>query len=54
MATPFHRKNILDRDFRHIGVGAKRGSPFPRGSENCMPGRDYMTYTVIFAWRKAA
>jgi uncharacterized protein YkwD len=52
MATSFHRENILDRRFRHVGVGAKRGSPFPRGSEDCMPGRRYMTYTVIFAWRK--
>jgi uncharacterized protein YkwD len=53
MATSFHRKNILDGRFRHIGVGGKRGSPLPRGSEDCTPGRQYMTYTVIFAWRKA-
>ena len=53
MATSFHRENILERRFRHIGVGAKRGSPFPPGGEDCAPGRQYMTYTVIFAWRKA-
>jgi uncharacterized protein YkwD len=52
MDTPFHRKNILDGRFRHFGIGGKNGSPFPRGSEDCRPGRDYMTYAVIFGWRK--
>jgi uncharacterized protein YkwD len=52
METPFHRKNIVDGRFRHFGIGGKNGSPFPVGSEDCRPGRDYMTYTVIFGWRK--
>jgi uncharacterized protein YkwD len=52
MDSSFHRKNIVDGRFRHFGVGGKRGTPFPRRSENCTPGRDYMTYTVIFGWRK--
>jgi uncharacterized protein YkwD len=54
MGNRFHRSNILKRKFRHIGVGGKRGTPYPPGSENCMPGRKYVTYTVIFGWRKAA
>jgi uncharacterized protein YkwD len=48
----FHKKNILDRKFRHIGIGAKQGTPYPRGSVHCRPGRDHVTYTVIFGWRK--
>jgi uncharacterized protein YkwD len=52
MNNSFHRKNILDGRFRHFGIGAKNGSPYPRGSEQCSPGGDYMTYTVIFGWRK--
>jgi uncharacterized protein YkwD len=51
MDTPFHRKNIVDGRFRHFGIGGKTGTPFPRGGE-CTPGRDYMTYTVLFGWRK--
>jgi uncharacterized protein YkwD len=53
-ASRFHKKNILDRKFRHIGIGAKQGTPYPRGSDQCTPGRDYVTYTVIFGWRKRA
>ena len=52
MSISFHRENILERRFRHVGIGAKRGSPFPPGSDDCMPARRYMTYTVIVAWRK--
>ena len=47
----YHRKNILGRQFRHFGIGGKKGSPFPRGGA-CSPGGDYMTYTVVFGWRK--
>jgi uncharacterized protein YkwD len=53
-ASQFHKKNILDRKFRHIGIGAKQGTPYPRGSDQCRPGRHYVTYTVIFGWRKPA
>jgi uncharacterized protein YkwD len=52
MNSAFHRKNIVDGRFRHFGIGAKNGSPFPRGSDQCRPGKDYMTYTVLFGWRK--
>jgi uncharacterized protein YkwD len=52
MDNSFHRKNIVDRRFRHFGIGAKNGSPYPRGADLCRPGGDYMTYTVLFAWRK--
>ena len=52
MGIRFSKKNIVDGRFRHIGIGAKRGSPFPRGSASCSPGGRYVTYTVIFAWRK--
>ena len=52
MTSSFHRKNIVDRRFRHLGIGAKNGSPYPRGANLCRPGKDYMTYTAIFAWRK--
>jgi uncharacterized protein YkwD len=53
-ASQFHKKNILDRKFRHLGIGAKQGTPYPRGSDQCRPGRNYVTYTVIFGWRKPA
>ncbi len=53
-AAQFHKKNILDRKFRHMGIGAKQGTPFPRGSDQCRPGREYVTYTVVFGWRKPA
>lgn len=54
MGTSFHRKVILDKRFRQVGTGAKRGSPYPSGSGSCSPGRQFVTYTVIFAWRKPA
>jgi len=50
MDNSFHRRNIVDGRFRHFGLGAKRGSPFPPGNTQCT--RRYMTYTVIFGWRK--
>ena len=52
MGIHYSRKNILDRKFRHIGIGGKQGSPFPPGGDACRPGRENMTYTVIFGWRK--
>jgi uncharacterized protein YkwD len=54
MNTPFSKKNIVDGRFRHVGIGGKRGSPFPPGGGDCRPGRENMTYAVIFAWRKRA
>lgn len=53
MDIPFHKKNIVDGRFRQFGIGAKQGSPFGPGGE-CRPGRRYVTYTVIFGWRKPA
>jgi uncharacterized protein YkwD len=52
MKAAFHRKNIVDGRFRHIGIGAKRGRPYPSGGDQCRPGSGHMTYTVIFGWRK--
>jgi uncharacterized protein YkwD len=52
MNIPFSKKNIVDGRFRHVGVGGKQGSPFPPGGSDCRPGADYMTYAVIFGWRK--
>lgn len=52
MDSAFNRRNVLNRRFRHFGIGARQGSPFPRGSTQCSPGKGYMTYAVIFGWRK--
>lgn len=50
MGKRFHRKNILDRKFRHFGIGAKRGAPKRVGG--CTPRRRHVTYTVVFGWRQ--
>ncbi len=47
MKSSFHRRNILKRRFRHIGVGAGRGVPVKRKAD-----RKFVTYTVLFAWRR--
>jgi uncharacterized protein YkwD len=49
MTSPnrYHRKNILDRKFRHFGIGALKGAPEPSGCK----ARPPVTYTVIFGWR---
>ena len=52
MGIHYSKKNIVDRHFRHIGIGGKQGSPFPPGGQSCRPGSEHMTYTVIFGWRK--
>lgn len=49
MDSPEHKRNILGRKFRHIGVGFGKGAP--QGPGSCA-GRRHGTYTVIFAWRK--
>jgi uncharacterized protein YkwD len=54
MQNDFHRRNILNRRFRHFGIGAKRRSPYPKGEGDCSPERRFVTYTVIFGWRKRA
>lgn len=50
MGKRFHRKNMLDRKFRHFGIGAKRGAPKRVGG--CSPRRRHVTYTVVFGWRQ--
>jgi uncharacterized protein YkwD len=52
MSSPnrYHRRNILDRQFRHFGIGAGRGAPDAAGAACATRGT--VTYTVIFGWRK--
>jgi uncharacterized protein YkwD len=47
MNSHYNRHNILNGDFKDIGVGAGWGTP--------RKGRDdskYATYTIVFAWRR--
>ena len=47
MTSHYNRHNILNPDFRDIGIGAGWGAP--------RKGRDdhkYATYTILFAWRR--
>ena len=43
----FHRRNLLKREYRDIGVGAGRGAP-----TECSADPAVTTYTVVVAWRK--
>jgi uncharacterized protein YkwD len=46
MHSRFNRHNVLNRDFRDIGVGVGWGAP--------VAGRDdteFATYTIVFGWR---
>jgi uncharacterized protein YkwD len=45
--TSFNRRNMLDADFRDLGVGVGWGAPKP-GVEDA----DFATYTVVFALRR--
>jgi uncharacterized protein YkwD len=47
MGDPYNRGNILNGDFRDIGVGAGWGAP-KKGRDD----RRYATYTILFAWRR--
>lgn len=47
MGSSFHRRNILRKRFRHVGIAAGRGAPVAD-----RPDRRFATYTVLFAWRK--
>jgi len=47
--SPVHRRRILDRKYRDIGVGAAKGK---LNVGSCADGRLRGVYTVIFAWRK--
>lgn len=44
------RKTILDRSFRHLGIGVAKGAP--KVAEGCKVRNLYATYTVLFAWRR--
>ncbi len=46
MKSEGHRRNILDPDFEHIGIGIAWGSPDPR-----IKGEDAATYTTDFGYR---
>jgi uncharacterized protein YkwD len=43
----YNRGNILNGDFRDVGVGAGWGAP-----KKSRDDRKYATYTVLFAWRR--
>jgi uncharacterized protein YkwD len=42
----FHRRNLLDRDFREVGIGTAHGGP----SRRCEEG--FATFTAVFGWRE--
>jgi uncharacterized protein YkwD len=48
MASQAHRKRLLGRKYRDVGVGAAKGKPDVRNCNNSLRG----VYTVIFGWRK--
>lgn len=48
MNSPGHRRNILDRRFRHIGIGVATGAP------GAVAGRPAATYTTNFGTRVSA
>jgi len=45
---PYNRGNILNGDFRDIGVGVGWGAP-----KKARDDRRYATYTILFAWRRS-
>jgi uncharacterized protein YkwD len=44
----YNRRNILDGDFRDIGVGVGWGAP-----RTGRPDSKFATYTIVFAWRRS-
>lgn len=48
MQSQVHRRRILGKSYRDIGVGADKGTPNVDGCSSGLRG----VYTVIFAWRK--
>jgi uncharacterized protein YkwD len=47
MHSRFNRRNLLNRDFRDIGVGVGWGAPVADRDDT-----KFATYTVVFGWRK--
>jgi uncharacterized protein YkwD len=47
MNDRYNRRNILNPDFRDIGVGAGWGAPKKSRDDS-----KYATYTILFAWRR--
>lgn len=47
MGDPYNRHNILNGDFRDIGVGAGWGAPKKSRDDS-----KFATYTILFAWRR--
>lgn len=48
MRDPYNRGNILNGDFRDIGVGVGWGAP-----KKSRDDRKFATYTILFAWRRS-
>jgi len=44
----YNRRNILNGDFRDIGVGVGWGAP-----RTGRPDSKFATYTIVFAWRRS-
>jgi uncharacterized protein YkwD len=47
MHSRFNRRNLLNRDFRDIGVGVGWGAPVADRDDT-----RFATYTIVFGWRK--
>jgi uncharacterized protein YkwD len=43
----FNRRNLLNRDFRDLGVGVGWGAPVSGAND-----RNFATYTLVFGWRR--
>lgn len=46
LETRFHRRNLLGRRFRDVGIGAAHGGP----PDRCKDG--FASFTAVFAWRE--
>lgn len=48
MDQRFHRRVLLKKEYRHVGIGVAKGKPKDRGCGDTLRG----VYTVIFGWRR--
>ena len=48
MESRVHRKRLLGKKYRDVGIGAAKGKPDVSG---CNDGCSRGVYTVIFGWR---